>query len=144
MAKLNLRRTLAGFAAADEESADAIKRYPLGGVFRADVVKPRDHKNNNRWWKLCELVRDNTEGYASKEQVSDHIKILCGHTTTVGSKATGELYHLPNSISFSALDEIEFYTVWKRAIQAVDEHIIPGIGEDEIKHEVEKLIGLAA
>lgn len=144
MADMYLKRTLAGFIPADQEAADAMKGYKLGEVFRGKIVKPREHKNNRRWWKLCELIRDNTEGYASKEQVSDHIKILCGHTTTVHSKTTGEMYHLPNSISFSALDEIEFNEVWKRAIRAVDEHIIPGIGEDQIKYEVEKLIGLAA
>jgi hypothetical protein len=144
MANLFLTRTLAGFAPADQDSADAIKGYKIGEVYRAGIVKPRIHKNNGRWWKLCELIRDNTEGYASKEQVSDHIKILCGHTTTVHSKLTGEMYHLPNSISFSALDEIEFQDVWKRAVHAVDEHILPGVGEDQIKYEVEKLLGLAA
>lgn len=144
MADLHLRRTLNGFAPADQEAADLMKGYKMNAVYRAKVVRPREHRNNNRWWKLCELIRDNTEGYASKEQVSDHIKILCGHTTTVTSKATGEMYHLPNSISFSALDEIEFQDVWLRAIRAVDEHILPGVGEQAIQYEIEKLMGLAA
>jgi|SRR5689334_11945381 hypothetical protein len=144
MAEMHLKRTLNGFAPADQESADAMKGYRIGDTYRAKVVKPREHKNNARWWKLCEIIRDNTEGYASKEQVSDHIKILCGHTTTVASRATGEMYHLPNSISFSALDEIEFQEVWRRAIRAVDEHILPGVGEQEIQYEIERILGLAA
>jgi hypothetical protein len=144
VADVYLKRTLGGFTPADQESADSMKGYKVGDTYRAKIVKERLHKNNARWWKLCEIIRDNTEGYASKEQVSDHIKILCGHTTTVHSKLTGEMYHLPNSISFSALDEIEFQEVWKRAVHAVDEHILPGVGEDQIRYEVEKLMGLAA
>jgi hypothetical protein len=49
MAQLYLRKTLTGFVCADEASQDVHRKYKIGEVYRADVVKPRNYQHH----KLC-------------------------------------------------------------------------------------------
>lgn len=144
MAKLLLRRTLNGFAPADEMSVETAKRYKIGETYRAEVVKPRSRKTLGRYWVLCQMVLDNTEMFRSKEQVSDYLKIRTGHSITITAKSTGEIFHVANSIDFDTLDEAEFAALWQRVCDVVVEDILPGISHSEIEYEIQKIVGLAA
>jgi hypothetical protein len=59
MAKLFLKKTLAGFTPSDEPSVEAAKRYKLGEVYRADIVKPRVYKDHCRCMALLSLTYEN-------------------------------------------------------------------------------------
>lgn len=144
MADLFLKRTLSGFQAADESTADAIRGYKLGETYRASVVKPRNLKNHRRWWALCNLIYQNSDQYKSAEMVHEHLKILAGHCTPIVSKGTGEVYLIANSISFGSLDEAQFQDVFGRAVLAVSEHILPGIEVGAVSLEIERICGIAA
>lgn len=144
MGDLFLKRTLHGFAAADEATQDAMRSYKIGDTYRASVVKPRNLRNHRRYWALVNLVYQNADGYASAELVHAHLKLLAGRCSPVVSKTTGETFLVPESISFSAMDEAEFQDFWGRCIKAVCEHILPGINVDAVAYEVEKLCGVAA
>lgn len=144
MGDLFLKRTLHGFAAADEATQDAMRSYKIGDTYRASVVKPRNLKAHRRYWALVNMVYQNTEGYASAELVHAHLKLLAGRCSPVVSKTTGETFLVPESISFSAMDEAEFQDFWARCIKAVCEHIIPGIKVDAVQYEIERVLGVAA
>lgn len=144
MADLYLKRTLTGFSAADEPSADAMRSYKVGDTYRATVVKPRNLKNHRRWWALCTLIYQNSDSFKSAEQVHDYLKILAGHCSQIVSKSSGEVYLVADSISFGSLDEIQFQEVFGRAVKAVGEHILPGISSDDVTYEIEKICGWAA
>lgn len=144
MAKMLLRKTLGGFAPADEMSVETAKRYKVGETYRAEVVKPRSRKTLGRYWVLCQMILDNTEMFRSKDQVSDYLKIRTGHSTSIVAKKTGEIFHVANSIDFDTLDETEFAELWQRVCDVVTEDILPGITETEINYEVQKIVGLAA
>lgn len=144
MARMYLKRTLGGFALADEMSIETAKRYKVGETFRAEIVKPRSRKTLGRYWVLCQMILDNTEMFRSKEQVSDYLKIRAGHSTSIVAKKTGEIFHLANSIDFDSVDESEFQDFWSRACDVIAEDILPGITESEINYEVQKIVGLAA
>ena len=53
--RLNLVRTLNGWAPADDAAREAARKFTVGETYRADIVKPRDHKSLARWWVLCQL-----------------------------------------------------------------------------------------
>lgn len=141
MPSITMRRILSGLSPVGDEAARVMSRMKLGDVVQVDIHRPRRHKSLARWWRLCELVADNSEAIKSKEQASDLIKILSGHCTTVASQATGEYWQVPDSIAFSRLSEDEFQEVWRRAVHAVTEHILPGVTEAEIEAEILNLIG---
>jgi hypothetical protein len=139
-----LRKTLGGFAPADDMSVETAKRFKVGETFRGEIVKPRSRKTLGRYWVLCQMILDNTELFRSKEQVSDYLKIRTGHSTTIVAKSTGEMFHLANSIDFDHLDEAEFADLWQRVCDVVVEDILPGITQSEIEYEMQKIVGIAA
>lgn len=144
MAKMLLRKTLNGFSPADDMSVEIAKRFKVGETYRGEIVKPRSTKTLGRYWVLCQMILDNTETFRSKEQVSDYLKIRTGHSTSIVAKKTGEIFHVANSINFDNLDEAEFADLWQRVCDVVVEDILPGITQNEIEYEMQKIVGLAA
>jgi hypothetical protein len=141
--ELHLKKTLAGFALADDMSVENAKRFKVGEVYKADVVKPRSRKTLGRWWVLCQMILDNTEEFRSKEQISDYLKIRAGHSTSIVSKSTGEIFHIANSISFDEMEEAQFQELWQRVCDVVVADILPGITQHEIEYEIGRIVGIA-
>lgn len=142
--QLHLKKTLAGFALADEMSVENAKRFKVGEVYKAEVVKPRSRKTLGRWWVLCQMILDNTEDFRSKEQISDYLKIRAGHSTSIVSKSTGEIFHVANSISFDEMEEAQFQELWQKVCDVVVQDILPGITQNEIEYEIARIVGIAA
>lgn len=141
MTAITMTRTLSGFCPADEKARKILAKIPLLTTVSVEYRQPRNGPMHRRYWALCQMVCDNSDQYGSAEMVSDHLKILAGHCTTVVSKGSGEVYLLPKSISFSSMDQGEFDTFWTRAVKVVTEHILPGVTETEIESEICNLIG---
>jgi hypothetical protein len=144
MAKILLKRTLNGWAEADDDSRDAARKFRVGETYKASIVRPRDMRSHRRYWGLVTLILENTDQFASKEIIHNYLKIRAGHCTTIVSKTTGEVFLVPNSIDFDTLDETAFQDVWRRVVDVVCQEILPGVTENEINYEIQKCCGLAA
>lgn len=115
--ELLLVRTLRGFEAADDESREAMKAIRLGVPIKCEVRIARDSSRMRYFWGLVAIILDNTEGFASKEDVAASIKLALGHVDQV-QVYDGKEWHItrtPKSISFSKLSEPEFQDFIKRA-----------------------------
>ena len=143
MARLFLTRTLNGWAPADDAAREVARKFTVGQTYRAEIVRPRDLRTLKLWWVLCQMIADNTDTFKSKEQVSDYLKIRAGHATVIVAKSTGEMYSVPDSISFDAMDQTEFQELWKRAIDVVLQDILPGVDAAEVDAEIQRLMGTA-
>jgi hypothetical protein len=139
-----LKRTLGGFAPADDAAIAAMRKFRVGEVYRVDIVRPRNYKSLQRWWVLCQMIADNSEIFHSKDQVSDFLKIRCGHAITVVAQSSGECFMVADSIDYDALSEEEFQELWKKAIDVVIADILPAITRVEIDTEIQKIMGTAA
>jgi hypothetical protein len=137
-----LKRTLTGLAADDDHAVEILKRWPLGERVKADIRKPRAHRSLRRWWVLCTLVSQNSEQFKSPEMAHAYLKIRTGHAVPIVNKATGETFLIPDSISYDAIDELEFENIWTRAVQVIAEEIL-GTGREEIEMEIQRLVGFA-
>lgn len=144
MAKLTLRRTLNGWAPADADSQEAAKRFTVGECYRASIVRPRSLKSLARYWVLVDIIYHNTDQFGSKDEVHDYLKLRAGHCSLIASKSTGEIFKVPKSIDFDSLEESDWQAVYRRITDAVLEDILPGINENELQYEIEKLCGVAA
>lgn len=143
--KANLVRTLAGWSPADDEAIRISRRWNVGETTTVDLKKSRNYKSLKRYWKLCEVVFNNSQQFKSKEQVHQFLKIKAGHSTQIIAKSTGEVFYLADSIDYDTIDdEVEFQEIWRRVVDVVCEDILPGISRDELEYEVLKLCGLAA
>lgn len=136
MARLYLKRTLRGFEPADAPSLETWRQYRVGETYRADVVKPREYRHHKLAFALLQMTFDNQEQYTNFEQFRKAVAIAAGHTEELVT-VDGEIVRLPKSLSFDALDEIEFTKVFS-AMMTVCAHILHDIGLDELEAEVTK------
>lgn len=134
--KQYLRKTLTGWAPADEASEDAWRAYKLGDVYRADVVKPRSYQHHKLAFALLNLTYANQEQYTSFEHFRKAVAIEAGHVDELIG-LDGAIYLQPKSISFDALDEIEFTKVFG-AMMTVCCRILGDMGYDELEGEVSR------
>jgi hypothetical protein len=111
MADLYLRKTLVGFAPADEQSAEAWRKYKLGEVYRAKVVKPRSYQHHKLAMALLTLTFQNQEQFANFDAFRKAVAFEAGHRTSFVT-LQGEVIEGPGSLSYDALDEIEFTRVF--------------------------------
>lgn len=136
MARLYLKRTLRGFEAADGPSQELWREYKLGETYRADVVKPRSYQHHKLAFALLQLTYENQEQYSNFESFRKAVAVAAGHTEELVT-VDGEILKLPKSLSFDALDEIEFEKVFM-AMMTVCAHLLHDIGLDELEAEVTK------
>ena len=120
--EIHLTRTLDGrLIAADAESQEAIYELPMHRVIKAVVSLPRNYKRLKWWWKLCEIVAENSERYESRDAVSDMLKLKMGHfrTIVVPGKKPGEwvTQYVPKSIAFGKLEEPDFKALCNKAVE---------------------------
>ncbi|MCC7463318.1 MAG: DUF1367 family protein [Gammaproteobacteria bacterium] len=134
--KLFLRKTVSGFAPADEAARDAWQKYKLGEIYRADITKPRSYQHHKLCMALLSLTFQNQDKYASFEHFRKAVAIEAGHVEELIT-LQGEVLLQPKSISYDALDEVEFTKVFG-AMMTVCCRILGDIGADELEAEVSR------
>lgn len=135
MARLYLKRTLRGFEPADEPSAELCRKYKQGEVYRADVVKPRSYQHHKLCFALLTLTYQNQERYTDFESFRKAVTMAAGHTEELIT-IHGEIIRLPKSISYDALDEVEFTQVFGAMMNVCAE--ILGLTAPELEPEVSR------
>jgi hypothetical protein len=111
VSRIFLKRTLSGFAPADEPSREVWQKYRLGDAYRADIVKPRSYQHHKLCMALLTLTYQNQERYTSFEMFRKAVAIAAGHVREI-IKLDGEIVFEAGSLSYDALDEIEFGRVF--------------------------------
>ena len=140
MAKLFLRKTLSGFAPADEHSEELWRGYKLGEVYRGDLVKPRSYQHHKLIMAMLTLTYRNLperfDGlWPSFDAFRRGIAYESGHRTET-KLPDGAIIEGPGSLSYDALDEIEFTKV-SAAMMTVCARILD-ISEPELAGEVSR------
>jgi hypothetical protein len=135
MARLYLRKTLTGFAPADEESRLLGRKFKRDEIYRADVVKPRSYQHHKLCMALLNLTYQNQERYTNFEIFRKAVALAAGHCEVIPT-IDGELLTIPGSLSYDALDEVEFTQVMA-AMMTVCCGIL-GMNAPELEAEVSK------
>lgn len=135
MARIYLKRTLRGFEPADEPSKELCSKYKQGEVYRADVVKPRSYQHHKLCFALLTLTYQNQERYTDFESFRKAVAMASGHTEELMT-VHGEIIRLPKSISYDALDEVEFTQVFGAMMNVCAE--ILGLTAPELEPEVSR------
>lgn len=135
MARLYLKRTLSGFVPADEPSAELARKYKTGEVYRADVVKPRSYQHHKLCMALLTLTYQNQERYTNFDMFRKAVALEAGHVNEI-IKLDGEVVLEPGSLSYDALDEVEFTRVMG-AMMTICARILD-VSEPELAGEVSR------
>lgn len=140
MSEVWLTRTLQGFAPCDEEALTAIRRIKVGDKVKCDISRPRNGSMHRAYWAMCSLVAMNHEQLETAEQVHTVLKLLTDCVDIVAMRSTGEILKVPKSISFGKMTQNEFDTFFRRAKDAVVEHLLPGVGLKDLQDEIMRLV----
>jgi hypothetical protein len=111
MARMYLKKTLTGFEPADDATRDAWRKYKLGEVYRGDVKKPRSYKHHKLCMALLNLTFMNQDQFTNFDQFRKAVAFEAGHRESFPT-LDGEVIEGPGSLSYDALDEIEFTRVF--------------------------------
>jgi Protein of unknown function (DUF1367) len=114
--RLYLKKTLTGFDLNDEHSQQAHRKFKLGEVYRADVVKPRSYKHLCLAMSLLNLTYDHLpERYEGRWPTFDAFRYAvaeaAGHIDQYIS-LDGEIKRQARSVSYDAIpDDVKFGSV---------------------------------
>lgn len=134
MARVYLKRTLTGFVPADEASLDLARKYKVGEVYRADIVKPRSYKHHKLCMALLNLTFQHQDRYESFDVFRKVVARAAGHVIEYPD-VNGEMVVEADSLSYDNLDEVEFTKVMS-SMMTVCAHMLHDIGIDELAHQV--------
>lgn len=125
MADIYLRKVNGAFVPDGEADQERCKRFKLGEVVRAKVSKPRNYEHHKKLFALLRFIAENSDIYNTERKALTVLKILTGHVEFIADPRTGELVAQPDSISFEAMDQIEFSEWYENAVKAACQHVVP-------------------
>lgn len=113
MARVFLKRTLTGFVPADETSLELTRKYKVGGVYRADVVRPRSYEHHKMIFSMLSLTYKNlperlSAQYPSFDSFRYALAKASGHIVRY-IDLDGVACEEAGSLSYDAIpDDVEF------------------------------------
>lgn len=122
----------------DQGGTDEFARLPIEKPLRIEITQPRNPERLRLRWALIQLVAKGL--HMDHEDVSDEIKIACGHYTE-RQYPDGSVVRRAKSISNDAMDEIAFREYHEKEIQAI--YMLYGILPEDIKRELDKILAPA-
>lgn len=137
MARVFLRRTLRGFEPATDSDVETLRRFKIGDVMRADVVKPRSYQFHKLAFALLTLTFNSQNRYAKFEHFRAAVQIAAGHVEELIT-LDGEVYLVPKSISYEALDQVEFERVFAEMMRVCADEFLAGTKHSILRAEVER------
>lgn len=119
MADLYLTRTIAGLAAVDDAGKDILRKIKLGKMVRCEITQPRNIQHHRKFFALLNTVWAAAGDWTTVDDLLIELKIKLGVTTDVVIRESGEVVKIIGSISFAAMDQLEFEKFYEKAIQAL-------------------------
>ena len=118
---------------------DQVNKIPIDAEVKAIITRPRNIMHHRKFFALLRLVALNMPEhlaiYQNQDLLLNEVKIQLGHFEMFLS-IDGNPYHRVKSISFGAMDEIEFKEFYNRTIDVVLTYFLKGNEDDELTKEV--------
>jgi len=134
VAKLWLKKTLAGFTPVDDENIELAKKYKLGELYRADIVKPRSGPAHRLCFALLSLTFANQDVYTDARKFRRALAWEVGHVDEVMLQS-GEIVKFPRSLSYDDVDQVEFQSLFPK-MMTVCAHLLHDMNLQELEAEV--------
>lgn len=135
----------------DDYAKGAMHGLENGEAVRVKIIRPRNVKHHRLFWALMAKVHENLpddkrERYPTTEILTAWFKVKTGHCDTfhIEDGAVERIVHIPKSISFAKMDQVEFNRFFDVCCQLIALHFIPDVAPQTWRAEVERMIGIAA
>lgn len=146
-----LRKTMGGFVPASEDDAEAMKRFKLGAVVKADITNPRNYLFFCKWFALVKVafalweetgIKAEYKGQEIRPQFDKFrrdVTILAGYCHPV-LNVNGELRMEADSISFANMREETFEKLYSATLATIVHKIMRGrISEERLREMAERV-----
>lgn len=140
MTAILLARSMGSLRPVDDAGEAVIAGIGQGEIVKAEIKRPRNPQHHRLFWALASIVAANSEHWRSAEDVVTALKFATGHTEQF-KMPSGQVYELPRSISFAAMNQDAFDAFYDRCIRVIVEKWLPGVSEDGLRQEVLEMIG---
>lgn len=125
------------FNRAGVEALEALPQI-RAGAFRCVLTAPR-HVRRSMWFHA--LLGKVAEGYGvDMEAVKIWLKFRVGLTDPF--RVGEEIVQVPRSVSFAAMDEIEFSEFCNRCVEVICRELLGGMETGALKREIEEMVGI--
>ena len=144
--KIRLVKKLSALYAYDELGEDSLRHLAQGEIVEVELTHPRNPKFHRLFFALLTLVWNNLDdpAYPTVESLLTEVKIITGHYTRRNMVVDGKRYPVltPNSISFAAMNDVEFEAFFQRVCDWIAKDVLPGITQEDLKLELENMTGM--
>ena len=130
-------RGIRGATPADEAAFRKFKARMLklkskpGEWVRIEFGTPRHVKHHRKLWALLQLIAENSEVYDTAEKALYALKLCTGYCDPIVDPRTGEIVPIGRSIDFENMPQDDFETWYAQALDAVCQHIVPHLREQD-------------
>lgn len=135
MTVLLVAKKLRSLYPVDDAGEDFLSHLAQGEIIEVTIRRPRNIKHHRKFFAMLQLVFSNQNAYKSLDDLLEVCKLSIGHCRTIRTKVCD--VKIPNSISFSSLDQDAFNDFYDRAVQWVIADVIPGLRREDLDEEVE-------
>ena len=122
-----------------DEAGEECMRHIKGDVM-VEVKQPRNIQHHRLYFALLGKLFANQERYKTLDEMAAALKVACGICQTFVLK-NGEKVYIPGSISFAKMQQPEFDEFYSNAIEVVCKHFLPGVKSEDLKAEIEQIVG---
>lgn len=142
MARIYLKRTATGFLPADDDSQDAMRKFRIGCIYRADVVKPRSYQSLKMFQALVSLTYSNLperyhQLWPTPQKFRRMLAEAVGHVEEFYTR-DGERKSVPLSVSYDDIPDEATFTVIFGQMMGVCQHLLGIENLWEFEAEVSK------
>lgn len=130
-----VQRTVGGLKPIDDNGINILRKIKVGEVIQCEINKPRNLAHHRKFWALLNTVWKAAGDWSSPYGVLVELKVNLGLITEARIHSTGEIVHVPKSISFAQMDQTEFDSFYERALMKLCE-MAGGIEPDELRQAV--------
>lgn len=127
----------------DEAGEEVLHKIAHGELVEIEVKRRRNMKHHRMFWALATIVHNNldSERYPTVEDFVAALKIAAGLRTRI-ELPNGDVGFIPGSIAFHKMDQSGFDAFYNRVCDLIAKHFLPGVTSEELKAEVETMIGV--
>lgn len=129
----------------DDQGEEALRHLKHGAIVEVEVKSKRRIKHHRLYWALISKVWDNVDhdDYPTPDNLSDTVKLCVGVREQL-ILPDGSFSFKPGSIAFHKMDQGDFNEFYDRVCDLLARRFLPGVTNEQLKHEVELMIGVAA
>jgi hypothetical protein len=139
--KLLFRKVLGDLTPADAAAGKYMVGLKEGTRVWVEVKRARNPERHALYWAIIGKIFPNQDRWATPDTLHQAIKIATGLSVDI-VLPNGKMATIPQSIAFEKMTEDDFCHYIDRVIKLVCEKIIPGMKDDELRAELELMVGM--